>query len=267
MSGGRKPIPKKLDDELENIKYYKPQPPTANEQATGKKLMAKVADDAVERAMYDEILGPLLGRKHSSKPILPNLPSKGEGPSSSGNTDFNSSIINRLRVAETEVKEYRRKLVEQIEINTKLEDEIGELKQLADDPSDTLNELRDARTRNKRLQYQIHEMEAFLNDYGLVWVGNDTFDEGVEDDEESDSMEHLIGFPDFAKQINELNSVVYSEPSQVVTDQGSRKARLVQASELVEHIRVVFYKDGIIIKRGPFRLGSFQVGASLSWHS
>lgn len=253
MSGNRKAIPKKLDEELQNLKYYKPKPPSANEQPTGKKLIAKVQDDSAERAMYDEILGPLLGRKHNSKPILPNLPSKGEGPSSSSNTDFNTSIISRLAAAESEVKEYRRKLAEQLEANTKLENEVGELRQLADDPTETLDELKAVRTQNKRLQNQIHEMEIFLSDYGLVWVGNDTFDEGEEEEEDEDSMEHLIDFPDFAKQINELNNIVYSEPSQVLTDQNSRKARLVQASELVEHIRIVFYKNGVMIKRGPFR--------------
>eukprot|EP01034_Spumella_vulgaris_P024525 gene24525-30880_t len=84
-------------------------------------------------------------------------------------------------------------------------------------------------------------MEKFLADYGLEWVGHRTT--GDDDDLEN-----------FNKHIQELNSVVYSEPAQVVTEgTHSRKARLVQASELVENIKVVYYRNGLFIQRGPFR--------------
>jgi hypothetical protein len=135
-------------------------------------------------------------------------------------------------------------------------------------------------------------MEKFLADYGLVWVGNDPQEqkrtqksntnkstssntqtmasrgrrlnedykedykekEEVDKEEEEDEDEgHIVSFAEFARYIKELNDIIFSEPTQIVKDDRARKARLAHASEVLERIRVIYYKNGLMIKRGPFR--------------
>jgi hypothetical protein len=248
----RKDLPKKLEEDLEKIRQYKPNAPSS-------KSIGDIMDDSVERAMYDEILGPLLN-KSSARPtvrldntqrVIPSL--------TTSSTDFTTTLLTRLKLVETEAKEARRKLVEQITYNGKLEREIVDLKSFSVSPQDVLDDLETARQQNRHLQHKIREMEKFLADYGLEWVGpSDAVsvadDDVSEGEDEKLGATHHVSFADFNRHIQELNAVVYSEPAQIVTEGNySRKARLVQASELVENIKVVYYRNGLFIQRGPFR--------------
>lgn len=239
-------IPKKLEEDLNNVKYYKPS--SGSEKA---KSVAAVLDDSVERAMYDEILGPMMNRK-SSIPSTRLDNAKQLANSTTGPTDFNTSILTRLQTVEADNKNLRRQLAEQLSYNEKLEKDVVDLKSLVNDPEELKEELEYFRNKNRELQTKIKEMEAFLADYGLEWVGG----EGgpAADVAGEDSPGDGVAFSDFLRCIQELNAVVYSDPAQVVTDgNNSRKARLVQASELVENIKITFYKNGLMIRRGPFR--------------
>jgi len=97
-------------------------------------------------------------------------------------TDFTTSLLSRLKSVEAEASEYKKKLAQQISLNEKLNGEIGGLKEDLDRISHSsknesvnetlLHELKIERTQNSRLQLKICEMEKFLADYGLVWVGS-----------------------------------------------------------------------------------------------
>jgi len=97
-------------------------------------------------------------------------------------TDFTTSLLSRLKSVEAEASEYKKKLAQQISLNEKLHGEIGGLKEDLDRISHSsknesvtetlLHELKIERTQNSRLQLKICEMEKFLADYGLVWVGS-----------------------------------------------------------------------------------------------
>lgn len=99
-----------------------------------------------------------------------------------GKTDFNTSLLSRLKSVEAEASEYKKKLAQQITLNEKLHGEIGGLKEDLDRISHSsrgesvnetlMHELKIERTQNSRLQLKICEMEKFLADYGLVWVGS-----------------------------------------------------------------------------------------------
>jgi hypothetical protein len=245
----KKALPAKLEEDLASAKFYKPS--SAGQETTAEK-MAKVFDDSKERAMYDEILGPMLGNR-GSKPVTAPKPSVTAG------SDFNTSIITRLKQVEMEAKDMRMRLAEQIAINEKIIAENALLKSMVENPDSATREVGSLRRQVTQLKVKIVEMETFLGDYGLVWVGNNK--PNIADDtcadvepEPEDAMRHTVNFADFNMQIDELNAVIYSEPAQIVKEgANNRKARLVQSSELLETVRIVFYQNGLMIKRGPFR--------------
>jgi hypothetical protein len=119
-----------------------------------------------------------------------------------------------------------------------------------------LDELEEARGHGAELEAQVEEMEQFLSDYGLVWVGNVKQQEKPRPSPASPSSSVVgsgVSFHDFASKVTELNRIINSEPAQIKVDTDRRKARLQHASEAVEHIPVAFYRNGLMIKRGPFR--------------
>lgn len=247
-----KALPRKLEEDLNNAKFYKP---SAMNVESGAQRLAKVFDDSKERAMYDEILGPMLGSNKA-------LPVTARAPATS-NTDFNSTIIARLKHVETEAKESRQKLAEQILTNEKLLEENLLLKSMISGSTGAVDEVAKLKQQNSNLQSKIREMEAFLGDYGLVWVGNKANNDESEAEEAerstsdidgTETLRHTVSYSDFNFHINELNAVIYSEPTQIVIEgSNQRKARLVQSSELLENVRIVYYRNGLMIKRGPFR--------------
>ncbi len=255
------PFPKKLEEELDAIKFYKANGVGSNPLKT----IQSVMDDSVERAMYDEILGPLVNRNPKKPSVRMDSTHKIQSQSPVQSIDFTTSLVSRLKLVEAEAKESRRQLAQQISYNQKLEQEVIDLRCLVNTPDDLVEEVTDLKVHNRLLQHKIREMESFLSDYGLTWVGSggeNVSDGGDAAETAATSEEHSISFADFNRHIQELNSVVYAEPAQVITDGNSRKARLVQASELVENVKIVFYKNGLMIQRGPFRPCSSPTYAS-----
>eukprot|EP01038_Epipyxis_sp_PR26KG_P012841 gene12841-17215_t len=252
----KKSLPKKLDEDLNAVKHYKANAANANSNPNMKELM----NLSKEKAMYDEIFGSL---KNPSNIIASVEVSKTDSNSSNPNENngFNANIVKRLAHVEQELKAAKIQLLEKTNENSKLNDELSELKMMCDTPADVLKELRREKELNSTLRYKLAEMEKFLADYGLIWVGsNRNTEENIHnnandnDDGRIDENEHIVSFADFARSINELNAVIYAEPSKIITEgSNQRKARLVNASELVENIRVVYYKNGLLIRRGPFR--------------
>lgn len=278
------PLPKKLQDELDAQGHYKPnaqQPPT----------LKKTFDDSMERAMYDEILGPILPKvnNHGKLPVGSGYEAT-KYSSSVSNSDFTSSLLQRLRIVENEAKESRQLLSEQISHNLKLEEEIKQLQMIVDQPSSKLNEeMLKLKSRNLELEQQISEMEEFLADYGLVWVGKksnsntnnvtnsiegslgekssnlslerlqETEDEDCTEENDTDAP-HLVDYLTFERAIKELNDIIYSEPAKIVSE--NKKARIAQVSEIIERISITYYKNGILVRQGPFRYC-----ASESYHS
>jgi hypothetical protein len=284
-----KPLPKKLEDDLNGVKHYKPQPPAPNENLPNGNLngrrksvpntIQKVFDDSVERSMYDEIFGHMLPQQRASQQTKFAAGSAVEATRQAvSGTDFTTNLLQRLRVVEKEAKEMRERLAEEIRKNELLHDENEKLKKSTEEPGYILQQMNHFKHENIKLAKKIIDMEEFLADYGLVWVGkneekscqprrlnegkentNDDDDEEVEEnDGDINNEEHHqhpyqqhLSYADFAKAVQELNAIIYSEPSQVMTD--NRKARLVSAVERTEKIRIIFYQNGIMIQNGPFR--------------
>lgn len=71
--------------------------------------------------------------------------------------------------------------------NEALQRENDELKLAANQTND-IDEINELRIQNMKYEKQIVEMEQFLHDYGLEWIG--TNDE-VEDEDATDNQHHL----------------------------------------------------------------------------
>lgn len=95
-------------------------------------------------------------------------------------------------------------------------------------------------------------MEAFLNEYGLVWVGSDA--NGSPRAGEASSPTSYTGFDlalDFgvlAARIRELNALAGGEGAKKVVTRGG-----VSRLEEAESVPLTVWKDGLMLWRGPFR--------------
>eukprot|EP01031_Cornospumella_fuschlensis_P049827 gene49827-60992_t len=235
-----KPLPKKLEEALDSVGYYKGAASQGGAKATNENSLARGFEDSVERAMVDELFGGAI-RRPSAESILPKIgPStKASGAQSSAKpaltTDFTTTLLQRLRVVEAEAAESRQLLSEQIVYNEKLEREIDALKLITGNAGQAhINEMEQLRTQNLALKRQIAEMEGFLADYGLVWVGKQSNQERSDQDSE---VEEDVDFGAFKKAVDELNATLYAEGGKVVhTD--SRRGRLVHSTETLTKVKL-----------------------------
>lgn len=247
-SQARKLIPKRLEDELKNAPRFNP---ILREP---KRTVADIIALSAETAMYDEILGPIVNRRSVSITSPRMIAQQPTTQMPNKDADFTVSLLTRLNDAEAEIRKLRRQLIEKNDKIETLERDNSYLKSVTDAPFELAEEFERMQKKNMELHDQLESMENFLEDYGLVWVGNKS------STIENDKVEVVIGsnrptlsYAEFSMKIETLNGMIYQEPASVVTDESGRRARLVQASEKVENIRVVFYKNGLMVKRGPFR--------------
>lgn len=265
-----KALPQELEDKLNAQKYYKAsnenvvnsQVPNVGRRRSIPASVQGVFNDSVERSMYDEIFGHMLPTQRSSQQSKLAAGSAVEalrkgGNSDDTNGDFTTNLLKRLRLLEKEAKESRERLAAEVVKNEKLSDEVERLKRSSEEPGYLLKQLTTTRQENKDLQHKLQEMEQFLADYGLIWVGrDDTEATQTQSDQTTETAPIIppVSYSAFAKAISELNSIIYAEPAQVMTDSDThRKARLVQAAERVTRIRLAFYHNGLMIQNGPFR--------------
>eukprot|EP00607_Mallomonas_marina_P003623 CAMPEP_0182439764 /NCGR_PEP_ID=MMETSP1167-20130531/86634_1 /TAXON_ID=2988 /ORGANISM="Mallomonas Sp, Strain CCMP3275" /LENGTH=354 /DNA_ID=CAMNT_0024633533 /DNA_START=710 /DNA_END=1774 /DNA_ORIENTATION=- len=69
--------------------------------------------------------------------------------------------------------------------------------------------------------------------------------------------QHIVPYERFLTKVTELNDLVKSEPMQVKTENTIgqiRHARLIHTEEQVENIPITFYRNGLMVRRGPFRV-------------
>ncbi|XP_005744509.1 UBX domain-containing protein 11 isoform X3 [Pundamilia nyererei] len=104
----------------------------------------------------------------------------------------------------------------------------------------------DLESRCQQLQNQVHEMEDFLNDYGLIWVG-DTDSGDPAERETSGGRGFHINFDLVLQRIRELNVFLGEGESFVqMTATGAQLAKK-------DPIPLRLYRNGIVMFDGPFR--------------
>eukprot|EP00605_Chrysophyceae_sp_TOSAG23-4_P000217 GSChrysophyteH1.ASY1.ANO1.254.1 assembled CDS len=263
----RKLIPKKLEEDLANLPRYKPlaRKEVPGMPAGGQKTVREVMDDSIERAMYDEILGPLVNPRSKSSVAHRNIifsepdDTRSRSSRTPHGSSFNGSILARLTSVEMENKDLTRqvaikdaRILELEEENRRMRRALeAEAEELAKETTQLLEQIQELREENQALESQVVEMEQFLADYGLEWVGQNPPDECESKDQRGNVQ---VDFHLFARKVQELNDMINNEPAQVRKDKhNERQARIMKPSEFTESIPITFYSNGLMIRRGPFR--------------
>ncbi|XP_028326320.1 UBX domain-containing protein 11 [Gouania willdenowi] len=111
------------------------------------------------------------------------------------------------------------------------------------------NDLEDLDLEEKchQLQKQVHEMEAFLSDYGLIWVGDK--DDSADCDTAGTSANQLyhMDFDLVLQRISDLN--ILAGKGEYFVQTTATGARLAEK----DPIKLSLYSNGIIMLDGPFR--------------
>eukprot|EP00066_Takifugu_rubripes_P014642 XP_011603908.1 PREDICTED: UBX domain-containing protein 11 [Takifugu rubripes] len=179
-------------------------------------------------------------RQSQGVPFRRNL-LKGAPPS---NTELLSAMMKRVTLLETMVRSQAKEI--------KLKDQkIAALERKApplheSDGTDDQSARSSLEKRCEHLQNQVWEMESFLKDYGLIWVGDvGGSDPGGGSDASTPSFG--VNFDLVLQRIRELN---------VIAGEGESFVRLTaKGAQLAtkESVRLSLYRDGIVLFDGPFR--------------
>ncbi|XP_027763504.1 UBX domain-containing protein 11 isoform X2 [Empidonax traillii] len=176
------------------------------------------------------------------------------------NTELTPSTMQKISLLEQTVEKQAQEIQLKDRRIAELEEKIKALQGGEGAPdSSTLEELE---VRCLQLQAQVSEMERFLNDYGLIWVGEtqdqleDTGSLGDEEELRPRSLwkpgeavvsKHRIDFDLILENVKYLNLLAGEGSSQI--KHTLRGARLKQP----EPVPLTLYQNGIVMCNGAFR--------------
>ncbi|KAM6334762.1 UBX domain-containing protein 11 [Alca torda] len=171
-----------------------------------------------------------------------------------------SSIMQKITLLGQKVKKQAQEIQLKDKRIAELEEKMKTLQKGEDAPdSSTVEELEN---RCLQLQTQVWEMERFLNDYGLIWVGerHEQLEDlkSLKDEEELPARtlwkpgeavvsKHQIDFDLILENVKDLNVLAGEGISQIEHTPGG--ARLRQP----EPLPLTLYQNGIVMFNGPFR--------------
>ena len=133
------PLPKKVVADMAHASRYKPEPTPVD----------KLFDDSIERAMFDEILGPSRSARPASRSAR------------SEDHDFNLAITKRLAAAEQEIAVMRKQYMRLQEHADTMQAENVELRRQLKD-QDKLEQDMSLLNDNRRMAEQIRDMEKVI---------------------------------------------------------------------------------------------------------
>ncbi|XP_020622352.1 UBX domain-containing protein 11-like isoform X1 [Orbicella faveolata] len=204
----------------------------------------------------------------SKKDGLSKLPKSSSSTTVPSDRDLLGSMMSRLAQVEQQLKNAQTQLLEKDKKIHILEEKAKLLEKARGYNSGTITELE---KKCKRLQTQVFQMEDFLADYGMVWVGDDNADSDYDVLEETPSSvpsslsrqqqvwnpnssvvntaayKLKMNFDVVLKNIRELNILAGEGCSEVSrTKDGARlKVR--------DSVPLTLYSNGILMFGGPFR--------------
>ncbi|XP_010289406.1 PREDICTED: UBX domain-containing protein 11, partial [Phaethon lepturus] len=171
-----------------------------------------------------------------------------------------SSMMKKITLLEQKVEKQAQEIQLKDRRIAELEEKMRTLQKGEDAPdSSTAEELE---IRCLQLQTQVWEMERFLNDYGLIWVGErqeqlEDLESLTEEEElparslwkpgEAVVSKHQIDFDLILENVKDLNVLAGEGISQIEHMPGG--ARLRQP----EPLPLTLYQNGIVMFNGPFR--------------
>ncbi|NXW09945.1 UBX11 protein, partial [Fregetta grallaria] len=175
-------------------------------------------------------------------------------------TELMSSMMQKITLLEQKIEKQAQEIQLKDRRIAELEEKMKTLQKGEDAPDSSTTE--ELEIRCLQLQTQVWEMERFLNDYGLIWVGERH--EQLEDlellkDEEELPARSLwkpgeavvsklqIDFDLILENVKDLNVLAGEGISQIEHTPGG--ARLRQP----ESLPLILYQNGIVMFNGPFR--------------
>ena len=244
----RLPLPAELDAALNAAPRFK-------KSSVVPQTIESADPRAFERQLLDDVLG---GRRRTPRPpraaaAAAPVADLLAGPKLSGLERENRALREQASAHDRELSELRK---ENAQLDSAVESAApGGVEQLR---------------VMRRLQRQIHEMEGFLADYGLVWVGGGEDDEDDESTVAPDAAEagapkaggaaeparprparrgraHRGEFRPLMRRVRELNTVVEADRMRMVRD--GNKARF----ELPPSEKITVFRNGLMVREGPFR--------------
>ncbi|XP_040507885.1 UBX domain-containing protein 11 isoform X2 [Gallus gallus] len=168
-----------------------------------------------------------------------------------------SSMMQKISLLEQKIDKQAQEIQLKDRKIAELEEKMKTLQKGEDAPDSSTAE--DLETRCLQLQTQVWEMERFLNDYGLVWVGDRHEEqedlESLRDDEllakrkpgEAVVSKHQVDFDLILENVKSLNMLAGDCISHIEHTPGG--ARLRQP----EPLPLTLYQNGIVMLDGPFR--------------
>ncbi|XP_026149025.1 UBX domain-containing protein 11 isoform X2 [Mastacembelus armatus] len=199
---------------------------------------------------HTPVSSPAPASTSRAKPPL-RLPQSGAPPS---NFELMSAMMQRVTLLEKTVKSQAREIESKDKKISVLEKKLR-LKKESEVEHD-LSGRNDLGRRCQQLQNQVCEMESFLNDYGLMWVGDGESSNSAEGEQTergprqpgtSVGRNFNMNFDLVLQRITELNILAGEGESFVQTT--------VTGAQLTrkDPVQLSLYRNGIIMFDGPFR--------------
>ncbi|KAE8623868.1 hypothetical protein XENTR_v10005763 [Xenopus tropicalis] len=200
--------------------------------------------------------------------LLEGLPSNTTGPTNKGNyshlgkvvqgsapSDFDllNSTMKRLGELERRVRAQEQEIQSKDQEIRDLEKKIKRLQQLHSGNATSGRREQELEHQCKELNKKISEMERFLGDYGLVWVGENNADVSPESTARtwspgpSSPTSFLPDFDLVLENLRDLNVLGGEGESHIEYQKGGARLRAP------ESVPLTLYKNGIIMFQGPFR--------------
>ncbi|XP_028409932.1 UBX domain-containing protein 11-like [Dendronephthya gigantea] len=179
-----------------------------------------------------------------------------------------SSMATRLSQSEQQLRVSTREVIEKDKKIKILEEKVKLLEKARGYGAENVKDLE---SKCRTLQQQVHDMEEFLADYGMIWVGSETsIDQNAENNDwakELKSPEALatsshpfwnpgaslpsetfeINFNLVVKNIEELNSLSGADRTVIARTKGGATLKAPDA------VPLTLYANGILMFSGPFR--------------
>ncbi|XP_061676999.1 UBX domain-containing protein 11 [Syngnathoides biaculeatus] len=182
-------------------------------------------------------------RKRFPTPVLP----RENSSAASGDFELMSSMVQRLTSLERTLTSQKEEMTRKDNVISVLREQ---LKAKEDAASGHVESCGHLERRCKQLQHQVDDMESFLNDYGLIWVGDKKPSNAAQQKHTSITGTSVVrnfrmDFDLVIQMIKELN-VVAGESFVRSTSTGAQLARN-------DPVELKLYSNGIVMFNGPFR--------------
>ncbi|EMP31068.1 Absent in melanoma 1-like protein [Chelonia mydas] len=182
---------------------------------------------------------------------------KGAAPT---DMELMSSMMQKIGLLEQKAKSQAQEIQLKARKVAELEKQVKILQKGKDSPASS--GIEELEVKCLQLQNQVWEMERFLNDYGLIWVGerNEQLEElkslkrqenqpsrGLWKPGHSTVSNYPIDFDLIFENLKDLNVLAGEGVSQIERTAGGARLRQPQS------ISLTFYQNGIVMFNGPFR--------------